>query len=244
MLSPSRNKGECKMEIIEAVNWLKDQGVQKNERTGHLDKDGVQLRERGVNTLRFDFVVRFNKKSSILNKAMRSEDMPTYKPFEYIKGDYSDELDRICECVKSDTSHKNEIIREWLLNVARSMVDVNNGKALIFRGPQCIGKTSWFRSLLPESLLRYYGEIPFANSADFRIFKREKVIINNPHLNGIMSALKKNVNSQTALCGTTNEYIDSNAYMNVIDVIEVDYEMYNAIDKSKLLNQMVSEATK
>ena len=229
------------MQIIEAIEWMEDQNIYRNERTGHLDCDGIQLCESHMNSLRFDFVVKFNKKSSILNKAMRSEEMPTYKPFEYIKGDYTDELDRICECVKSETPNKDEIIREWLLNVGRSMIDINNGKALIFRGKQCIGKTSWFRSLLPEYLLRYYGEIPFANSADFRIFKREKVIISNPHLTGIMSALRKNKESQTSLCGTTNEHIDSNAYIDVVDVIGVDYKIYNSIDKTKLLNQIISE---
>lgn len=52
------------MELIEVVNWLEKQGVVRNERTGHIDISNKTLQKTGLNTLRFNFIVEFNKNSS------------------------------------------------------------------------------------------------------------------------------------------------------------------------------------
>lgn len=227
------------MDNLEVVKWLTKNGVFKNERTGHIDRNKETLQRYGLNTLKVNFSIEFNRNNAPVGRALRSDDVKTYNPFSHIGGEYTDELERLCASVISDTPNKDAIIREWLLNVVRVMSGAHEGKVLVFSGRQCIGKTYWFRLLLPDDLSRYYGESAFSNSADFRLLKREKIIINDSHLCGRFSALKKSASNRTVFCGTTNHHVLSDAYKDVIEVLSVDYELYKSIDKNRLLNQLL-----
>lgn len=70
----------------------------------------------------------------------------------------TDHIDQIAQTVRTnDDPYWAFCFKKWFVAMAISWIDpeVVNHTAIVFTGPQGIGKTTWSRSLIPESLKRY-----------------------------------------------------------------------------------------
>lgn len=96
-------------------------------------------------------------------------DAGAYNPvLDWIRHKPWDGIDRLSDLLDSvfipdtfDFELKDTLITRWLVSAVAAVAKPSGFHArgvLVFTGPQGIGKTSWFRNLLPESLGEYFRE--------------------------------------------------------------------------------------
>lgn len=88
-------------------------------------------------------------------------DANTYNPvadwIDSVAWDGVSRIDQLCDTVRSDMDHelKNALILRWLLSAVAAIYKprgFSSHGVLVFTGQQGVGKTSWFKRLVPESL--------------------------------------------------------------------------------------------
>lgn len=138
-----------------------------------------------------------------LRTILESDFVPKYNPFEnYLynlpKWNGHDYIGQLVKTVKTeDDIFFDFVFRKWLVALVGSLMDDNviNHTALIFTGEQGIGKTTWFRRLVPQELSEYYFEGSITpNNKDDEIQMGENMLINIDELQSLnsknMEALK------------------------------------------------------
>ena len=190
-----------------------------------------------------------------------------YNPFlEYIEKhshlNTTGNIDRLIDCITSDTPGYGLFIRKWLLCIPASIHGHPVRLVLALLGRQYTGKTEWFRRLLPTSLSRYYGESKMDAGKDDELLMCNKLILMDDEMGGKSKVDEKRFKELTSksifslrapygrynedhkrlalLCGTSNdpEVINDptgNTRILPINIISMDHEAYNAIDKDELL---------
>ena len=175
-------------------------------------------------------------------------------------------IDRLISTINTPTEQTPIFIRKWLLGIPATIQGTPVRLVLALTGGQLTGKTEWFRRLLPHGLKKYYGESKMKAGKDDELLMCEKLIICDDELSGkskqdeagFKELTSKNYFSLRApygksnmdykrlalLCGTSNDKDiindqTGNTRILPIEVISIDHEMYNAIDKDELFMEIV-----
>lgn len=173
----------------------------------------------------------------------------------------SGNIELLCKSIRSDTGMKNTFIRKWILSLiaAHNGHPVRSVLALV--GGQNSGKTEWFRRLLPKALKKYYAESKLDAGKDDDMLMCQKLIVMDDEMGGKSKQDEKRFKELTSkdvfslrapygrsnedfkrlavLCGTSNdpEIINDptgNTRILPIEVLSIDHELYNSIDKDEL----------
>lgn len=159
--------------------------------------------------------------------------------------------------------YKNHFGKKWIVSIISSIY--GNHSPLMFvlsGGLQGTGKTEWLRRLLPSELRAYYAESKLDAGKDDEILMTQKLIIMDDEMGGKSKKdekrLKELLSKQTfslrepygrnnvdlrrlaVLCGTTNDNEilsdpTGNRRIIPVNVLSIDHEAYNAIDKIDVL---------
>lgn len=177
-------------------------------------------------------------------------------------------IDRLISSVKSPTEGYELFIRKWLLALPAAIDGKPIRLVLAFSGVQLSGKTEWFRRLLPEKLKKYYGESKLINGKDDELMMCQKLIVMDDEMGGktktdelhfkMLSSKdyftlrapydRSNMDYKrlALLCGTSNDKViindpTGNTRILPVEVLSIDHELYNSIDKDELFMEIVKE---
>ena len=161
-----------------------------------------------------------------------------------------------------DGGYVEHFLTKWLVGIVALAHGKVSPLLLALTGGQNKGKTEWFRRLLPDELKPYYAESKLDAGKDDYILMCQKLIIMDDELSGKSkkdeALLKELTSKQTfsvrlpygrrpvelrrlaALCGTSNPTDllsdpTGNRRIIPIEVVDLNHELYNGIDKISLL---------
>jgi predicted P-loop ATPase len=156
---------------------------------------------------------------------------------------------------------KEIFIRKWVISLIAAYNGSPVRSVLSLVGGQNSGKTEWFRRLLPNDLKKYYAESKLDAGKDDDILMCQKLIVMDDEMGGKSKQDEKRFKELTSksifslrapyarsnedfkrlavLCGTSNdpEIINDptgNTRILPIEVLSIDHELYNSIDKDEL----------
>ena len=165
------------------------------------------------------------------------------------------------------TSHTQEhqfiqlCILKWYCSVVASMQGEYSLAILVLCGDQGIGKTNFFRHLLPAELRPYYAESKLDAGKDDEILMCKKIILCDDEFGGKSKQEAKklkelsskqtfsirkpygrvheDLNRYAVLCGTSNDEevindLTGNRRIFPIVISDIDWDAYNAVDKTDL----------
>jgi predicted P-loop ATPase len=148
------------------------------------------------------------------------------------------------------------------------MHGIHSVTILVLCGGQGIGKTNFFRKLLPEPLHKYYAESKLDLGKDDLILMCNKLIICDDEFGGkskkeesLLKELsskqvfsvrppyqKRNIDMQryAVLCGTSNDSqllndLTGNRRIIPIDITAINWDLYNEVDKDMLFAELYNE---
>jgi len=170
-------------------------------------------------------------------------------------------IDLLCKSIRSETGMKNIFIRKWVISLIAAYEGYPVRSVIALVGGQNSGKTEWFRRLLPNGLKKYYAESKLDAGKDDDILMCQKLIVMDDEMGGKSKQDEKRFKELTSksifslrapyarsnedfkrlavLCGTSNdrEVINDptgNTRILPIEVLSIDHELYNSIDKDEL----------
>jgi predicted P-loop ATPase len=133
-------------------------------------------------------------------------------------------------------------------------------------GGQNTGKTEYFRRLLPNSIQKYYAESKLDAGKDDEMLMTQKLIVMDDEMGGKSKQDEKRFKELTSkavfslrapygrhnedfkrlalLCGTSNDPSiindpTGNTRILPVEVISIDHELYNSVDKDELFMELV-----
>lgn len=175
------------------------------------------------------------------------------------------EVERFCKSIITDTEYATVFITKWLVSIIASVHGFHSPLALVLTGGIRKGKTQWFRRLLPKQLKALYSEQKIRDDKDAFILMTKKLICMNDEWDGMSKAedtffkslmdkdffsirepflrISVDLKRLAVICGTSNtrEIIldpDNNRRILPVDVMSIDFELYNSIDKDALFINM------
>lgn len=176
-------------------------------------------------------------------------------------------IDAVIATIHTKTPHAEIFIRKWLVGLIASAIDIEAVRTVLaLVGAQRTGKTEWFRRLLPEKLKKYYAESKLDSGKDDEILMCQKLIVMDDEMGGKSKQDEKRFKELTSkkvfslrapyarynedfqrravLCGTSNDINvindpTGNTRILPVEVIGIDHEAYNAIDKDELFMELV-----
>ena len=190
-----------------------------------------------------------------------SDQWEQYDPYlEFLKGlpvwDGHDYIDDLADTVKTDDERYWKFcLKRWLVGLVGSLADEEtvNQIAIIFCGKQGIGKSKWFRNILPPELRKYsssgfldpkdketliqLSELSIYNMDEVENLKPRHVeaikeLITKPsmYLRRAYTTLSQNYPRRCSFCGTANGInilhdITGNRRFLCHNVISVDYKL-------------------
>jgi predicted P-loop ATPase len=174
-------------------------------------------------------------------------------------------IDNMVMTIESKTGLKDRFIRKWLISIIACVYGNPVRSVLALTGGQNTGKTEWFRRLLPSSLMTYYAESNLDRGKDDELLMCENLIIMDDEMGGKSKQDEKRFKELTSkssfslraaygkhnehfkrlalLCGTSNDnqlINDSTGNTRIlpIDVISINHDLYNSIDKDDLFMEL------
>jgi len=206
------------------------------------------------------------------------EQTPEYDPFtsylERIQGTSGagGHIDSLLNCIQFIEPEKAEfckgLIRKWLIGVVASMRGTHSVLCLVLTGGQGIGKTLFFRELLPEELRPYYSQDKLKEGKDSMLLLSRKLIICDDEWGGKskkdVEAMKEILSMETitarrpygtfeedykrraVLCGTTNRADllsddSGNRRILPIGITSVNVEAMRSINRAHLFAELLEE---
>lgn len=194
-----------------------------------------------------DFILEYNPITEYINKNLHRKSI----------GNITD----LSKCIRSNTEMKEVFIRKWIISLIAAYKGAPVRSVLSLVGGQNSGKTEWFRRLLPDELKKYYAESKLDAGKDDDILMCQKLIVMDDEMGGKSKQDEKRFKELTSksifslrapyarsnedfkrlavLCGTSNdpEIINDptgNTRILPIEVLSIDHELYNSIDKDEL----------
>ena len=252
--------------------------LQRNEVTGIVEYQGRALTDWDVNTIwgeiADDLGGRVAKQT--VEDIINSNATPSYNPFLDFFTKYKDKTPQNClhllaQCmeveVQGDTPAGGKLyaytfLKKWIVSLVASMHGTYSLLILVLVGGQGIGKTNFFRWLLPDELQQYYGESKLDAGKDDAMLMTSKLILCDDEFSGKSKSEYKHLKDISSkqwfnmrlpyarrtqdfrryavLCGTSNdsEIINDptgNRRIVPINIKSIDFVAYHAIDKIDLL---------
>ena len=215
---------------------------------------------------------KFNVNDNDVDKVLYSTKVPRYDPIQEFLDDNKDietdnEIQKLCDSLTLDgqsTEFKEIFLKKWLVSwFAYRSAEGYSPLTLVFSGGQNVGKTHWFRHLLPKSLREeFYTENQLTGKLEdvFSIMSKSLLIINDEfsvgtkksseHFKELVSKkqltyrkpyAREVINKQriSVFAGTTNNreiLVDNtgNRRILVFDIKSINREIYNSIDTDAL----------
>ena len=277
--SKKAQKSAGEIESIKAM--LHVHNLQYNLVTQSMEIDGRNFTDREFNTIFIELREQLGNtvQSQIVNSIIDSDNTPSFNPFtEYMEQckniQTSGHIAKLCESIlfkenkfMSPATLEN-YVRKWLLGIIASMHGIHTVTILVLCGGQGIGKTNFFRQLLPEKLKRYYAESKLDLGKDDLILMCNKLIICDDEFGGkskkeesLLKELsskqvfsvrppyqKRNIDMQrfAVLCGTSNDSqllndLTGNRRIIPIDIIGINWKLYDSVDKDLLFAELYNE---
>jgi len=167
----------------------------------------------------------------------------------------------LAKCIRSGSEMKEMFVRKWVISLIAAYEGHPVRSVLALCGGQNTGKTEWFRRLLPRGLQKYYAESKLDAGKDDDILMCQKLIVMDDEMGGKSKQDEKRFKELTSksifslrapyarsnedfkrlavLCGTSNDHEvindpTGNTRILPINVISLDHELYNSIDKDEL----------
>jgi predicted P-loop ATPase len=267
---------------IESIKlMLKSYDLRFNLVTQNMEIDGRNFTDREFNNIFIQLREQLGNtvQSQIVNSIIDSDNTQSFNPFtEYLQEcrdiKTSGHITRLCEAIQYKESKYmsqatlEHYVKKWLLGIIASMHGTHSVTILVLCGGQGIGKTNFFRKLLPEKLRSYYAESKLDLGKDDLILMCNKLIICDDEFGGkskkeekLLKELsskqifsvrppyqKRNIDMQryAVLCGTSNDSqllndLTGNRRIIPIDITGIDWDLYNSIDKDLLFAELYHE---
>jgi hypothetical protein len=273
------DKGKSDLDDVKA--YLKGANLRFNAVTRNYEKEGLAITDRDINSIYLGALEMFGKKNvnkALIENLIDSDFIPEYNPFlEFFEKNKNETpqgyVKQLIECIEfkqlvtlNDIEHHvpdylNLFLEKWLLSVISSMHGTYSLMILVLCGKQSIGKTNFFRWLLPPELANYYGETKLDGGKDDEMLMCKKAILCDDEFGGKSKQEAKKLKELSSkqyfsirkpygkvhedlmriavLCGTTNdeEIINDptgNRRIIPVNVLSIDWEKYKLIDKRLL----------
>jgi predicted P-loop ATPase len=202
--------------------------------------------------------------------ALESKFIPEYNPFDdfveslpEIEG--RSHLDALLLCLTYDEPEAKIFVEKWLVGLLASLQGIHIVTILVLVGKQNIGKTTFFRCLLPDQLKRYFADAKVDEGKDYMALLASNIIVCDDEFSGKSKsqvvALKRIASQDlmtfrepygrytitrkryALLCATTNdEYVLSdltgNRRLLPINIQNIDIELLKRIDKTLLFAEL------
>lgn len=200
--------------------------------------DGERISDIVFNTMFIKFCIDFkdltDKKFTIkeFQTSINSGFIPQFHPFE----DYFDNLDarptgmfdKICSCILAKNSAFYYFFEKWLHGIVSSAYGTHSVLMLILVGGQGLGKTEFFRNLIPEKLKPYFSDNGFGDDKDSEIEMSKKLLIVDDEYSG--KGLKENRHIKKKL---SKQYVDKRAAYGVFQEKRMRYAVYGGCCNEK-----------
>ena len=241
-----------------------------NRRIYHDDR---VLDDKFLNTIYINLKAQFGNKvnksdiESIIFSDRLSEKNPILEFYEKHKNmpDNPQVVEDFINCMTVKDDRQYSFIYRWLLGIPATLHGEIVRIVLVLCGGQMVGKSSWFRQLLPKELDPYYAESHFEREKDDEIGLTQKLIMMDDEFGGrntrsvekfkaIVSKDKfylrepygrYNIDLKriALIGGTSNDdqlINDSTGNTRILPVtmISIDWEKFNKIDRTQLLVQI------
>lgn len=262
---------------------LKDYDLKRNEVTHEIEYNGKPITDNDMNSIWLELASDLGTKcaKNYVNDIIGSSHTKSYNPFlQFFEANIhrkpQGELRKLVECLKTRTLYTNshgvqEIVTEnmmetfiekWIVSLVASMHGTYSLLILVLCGAQGLGKTNFFRWLLPEELRDYYGESKLDRGKDDEILMCRKLILCDDEFSGKSKLeykhLKQSASTQiyslrqpygrkyedfrryAVLCGTSNETEvindpTGNRRIIPINLTAIDFDVYDSIDKTDVI---------
>lgn len=267
------------------IEFLQGKGITRNLVLNRIEVDGRIIEDADVNSLFMEckqYVKAKRKeqkgkkgKNKSISKhmfltAMESKFIPEYNPFtDFVASlpqiDGRSHLDQLLSCLTYDDPEARIFVEKWLVGLMASLQGIHIVIILVLVGKQNIGKTTFFRYLLPDSLKRYFADAKVDEGKDYMALLASNIIVCDDEFSGKSKsqvvALKRiasqdmmtfrepygryNITRKryALLCATTNdEYVLSdltgNRRLLPINIQNIDIELLKSIDKTMLFAEL------
>ena len=267
------------------IEFLQEKGITRNLVLNRIEVDGRIIEDADVNSLfmeckqyikakRKEQKGKKGKNKSISKHmfltAMESKFIPEYNPFtDFVASlpeiDGRPHLDALLSCLKYDDPEARIFVEKWLVGLMASLHGIHIVTILVLVGKQNIGKTSFFRHLLPDQLKRYYADAKVDEGKDFMALLASNIIVCDDEFSGKSKsevvALKRiasqdmmtfrepygryNITRKryALLCATTNdEYVltdlTGNRRLLPINIQNIGIDRLKSIDKTLLFAEL------
>jgi hypothetical protein len=178
----------------------------------------------------------------------------------------SGNLDSLARTINTHTNNHIAFVRKWFIGMIALIHGHPCRLVLTLVGGQNTGKTEFFRRLLPSKLKQYYAESKLDAGKDDDILMCQKLVVMDDEMGGKSKADEKRLKELTSkqifslrapyakhnedfkrlaiLCGTSNETDiisdpTGNTRILPINVISINHDAYNSIDKDELFMEAV-----
>jgi len=266
-----------KFTIAHLQKWMQDFPIEYNAVLDRAEIDGRLLTDRHLADLWLSAKKTLSDtvKREDISSIIASHSTPTYDPFlrylEGIEGTQSDggQLDRLLGCLTFTEPQHGEFYRtlvvKWLLSIVASMRGDYSVICLVLVGRQGVGKTTFFRGVLPDELRAYYAESKLDGEKDSLELLASKLIICDDEFSGkskkdarrFKELISKDVITVRApyaryssdrrrvavWCGSSNSegvLVDQTGNRRIIPVglAALDFASFASIDRDKLWREL------
>jgi hypothetical protein len=263
--------------LPEIRSALLEYDLKLNEVTNMIEYQGKPLTDWDVNTIWGEIADNLGSRcsKSMIEDIIHSNSTPSYNPFLEFFESHREEaaeglIERLAECITFDNqsipyeeyeAYAHAFLRKWIVSIVASMHGTYSLLILVLVGGQGIGKTNFFRWLLPEELQNYYGESKLDAGKDDAMLMCTKLILCDDEFSGKSKSEYKHIKDISSkqkitirlpygrrtqdftryavLCGTSNDFEiindpTGNRRIVPINIKAIDFEKFNAIDKTEL----------
>jgi predicted P-loop ATPase len=267
------------------IEFLKEKRVVRNLVLNRIEVGGRIIEDADVNSMFMECKQYIkskkkvqkdkNRKNKSISKnmfltAMESKFIHEYNPFDdFVESlpniDGRSHLDQLLSSLTYDDPQARIFVEKWLVGLVASLQGIHIVTILVLVGKQNIGKTTFFRHLLPDSLKRYFANAKVDEGKDYMALLASNIIVCDDEFSGKSKrqvvALKMiasqdmmtfrepygryNITRKryALLCATTNdEYVLSdltgNRRLLPINIQNIDNMLLKSIDKTMLFAEL------
>lgn len=280
---PIDKKQVEKIEFV--ISFIRNRGYKRNVFTRKVEmSDGSDITDSEIDSCYVD-IKRSGMATSKSDVAsiINSDKITAYHPLkDWIQESEMeadpDAIQELLECIEFRAENPEEkvfykrMIVKWLLQLVAGIMEEKMPRlVLVLVGDTYIGKSEFFRRLLPKPYSKYYAESSLDRDKDSELLMCEYLIVNVDELAGIMKSpanvekfkamastpfftvrtpygrANERFQRRAILCGTSNkldiiqDHDSGNSRIIPVEIIGINHERYNAINRNALFGALSLE---